>query len=82
MAGGRRWATKYTADQLHAMLVQDAIDGYGPNSAPTMGEGMTYINWCLVAYNKISKVRRIPLDKAFQEVEAEVLARTGRPMPL
>ena len=61
-----------TAGQLHRKLVNDACNGHA-----------TDLQFAILAYQKISKERRIPLDDAFKAVEAEVRQkRGGLSMPL
>lgn len=55
-----------SADDLHAKLVADACTGHP-----------TDIQFAVLAYEKIAKARRIPLDDAFKAVEAEVVVRRG-----
>lgn len=61
-----------TADQLHRKLVEDACGGHP-----------TDIQFAVLAYQRIAKLRRQPLDDAFKAVEAEVRQRrNGLGMPL
>lgn len=61
-----------TADQLHDKLVADACNGHP-----------TDIQFAILAYQRIAKLRRQPLDDAFKAVEAEVRERrSGLGMPL
>jgi hypothetical protein len=61
-----------SADQLHRKLVNDACTGHA-----------TDVQFAMLAYEKIARVRRIPLDDAFKAVEAEVRQkRGGLGMPL
>lgn len=61
-----RIVNRSSADELHAKLVGDAVNGRA-----------TDIQFAVLAYEKIAKVRRIPLDDAFKAVEAEVVVRRG-----
>lgn len=78
----RKMPDRYSADQLHRMLVQDAVDGVGPASLPSMQAGMTYMSWSILAYQRIADARRQTLDDAFIAVREEVVQRTGMDMPL
>jgi len=61
-----------SADQLHRKLVADACNGHP-----------TDLQFSILAYQKIARARRQPLDDAFKAVEAEVRqARGGLGMPL
>lgn len=61
-----------SAAQLHRKLVADATAGKA-----------TDIQFCVLAYQKIARERRIPLDDAYIAVEADVRqARHGLGMPL
>lgn len=60
----------YTADELHASLVRDAIRGR-----------CTPLAWAVGAYARIGELRRTGPDQAFIAVRDEVVALTGRPMP-
>ena len=61
-----------TADQLHRKLVNDACTGHA-----------TDLQFAILAYKKIARERRIPLDDAYKAVEAEVRQkRGGLGMPL
>ena len=61
-----------TADQLHRKLVDDACRGHA-----------TDVQFSILAYQRIAKLRRQPLDDAFKAVEAEVRQkRGGLGMPL
>lgn len=55
-----------SADELHAKLVADACTGHP-----------TDLQFAILAYEKIAKVRGIPLDDAFVAVQSEVVARRG-----
>lgn len=61
-----------SATQLHRKLVEDACMGHA-----------TDVQFAVLAYQKIARERRIPLDDAFKAVEAEVRQkRNGLGMPL
>lgn len=61
-----------SAGQLHRKLVQDACTGHP-----------TDIQFAVLAYQKIARERRQPLDDAYKAVEAEVRQkRGGLGMPL
>lgn len=61
-----------TAGQLHRKLVQDACTGHP-----------TDLQFAILAYQKIARERRQPLDDAYKAVEAEVKQkRNGLGMPL
>ena len=61
-----------SAGHLHRKLVQDASTGHA-----------TDIQFAVLAYQKIARERRIPLDDAYKAVEAEVRQkRNGLGMPL
>lgn len=55
-----------SADDLHAKLVGDACTGHA-----------TDLQFAVLAYAKIAKARRIPLDQAFTDVQQEVVVRRG-----
>lgn len=61
-----------SAGQLHRKLVQDACTGHA-----------TDLQFTILAYQKIARERRQPLDDAYKAVEAEVRQkRGGLGMPL
>lgn len=61
-----------SAGHLHRKLVNDACAGHP-----------TDIQFAVLAYQKIARERRIPLDDAYKAVEAEVRQkRNGLGMPL
>lgn len=57
---------KTSADELHRKLVDDACTGHP-----------TDLQFSVLAYEKIAKVRGIPLDQAFTDVQSEVVVRRG-----
>lgn len=60
------------ATELHDKLVADACSGHP-----------TDVQFAILAYQRIAKLRRQPLDDAFKAVEAEVRhRRSGLGMPL
>lgn len=68
----RRVVNAATATQLHDKLVKDAVNGHP-----------TDLQFTVLAYERIAKLRRQPLDDAFKAVVAEVeQARGGLSMPL
>ena len=86
LAFGRRHPKDYTAEELFDMLVDDACAGWGPGGATqaarSFAAGQAYLGWFLSAIDVIARRRHLDLDTVFREVEAAVMARTGRGMPL
>lgn len=60
-----------SADELHTKLVADACTGHP-----------TDLQFAVLAYQKIARVRRQPLDDAYKAVEAEVVQARGLGMPV
>lgn len=61
-----------SAGHLHRKLVNDACNGHA-----------TDVQFAMLAYQKIARERRQPLDDAYKAVEAEVRQkRNGLGMPL
>lgn len=83
---GRKHPSAYSAEQLFDMLVEDACAGYGPAGATqatrSFAAGQHYLGWFLSAVDVIGRRRGLDLDTVYREVEAAVMARTGRGMPL
>lgn len=65
-AQAARLVNRCNADDLHEKLVNDAVGGHA-----------TDIQFALLAYQRISRLRGIPLDDAFNAVQAEVVSRRG-----
>lgn len=55
-----------SADELHRKLVDDACTGHP-----------TDVQFAVLAYQRIARLRGIPLDDAFVAVQSEVVARRG-----
>lgn len=69
---GRRGVAEYSADELHAALVSDAVKRHA-----------TDLPWAVDAYTRIGKLRKISADDAYVAVLDEVEALTGmRAMPV
>lgn len=69
---GRRGVETYSAEQLHRMLVTDAVKRHA-----------TYIPWAVAAYDRIGKRTGRGAEAAFQAVLDEVETLTGsRTMPV
>jgi hypothetical protein len=68
-----RDVTKYSADDLHAMLVDDGV-----KYRPLGGDGMSGVQWMMDALTRIAAYRRIEVDLAFAAVLEDVEAQTGR----
>lgn len=65
-AQAAKLVVRTSADDLHAKLVDDACTGHP-----------TDLQFAVLAYAKIAKARRIPLDQAFTDVQQEVVVRRG-----
>lgn len=71
-AEGRRSVEEYTADELHAFLVADAVKRHS-----------TDLPWAVAAYTRIGERRKISADDAYVAVLDEVESLTGmRAMPV
>lgn len=69
---GRRGVAEYSAGELHAALVSDAVKRHA-----------TDLPWAVAAYNRIGERRKISADDAFVAVLDEVESLTGmRAMPV
>lgn len=69
---GRKGVDAYSADELHRMLVSDAVKRHA-----------TSMPWAVAAYDRIGKLTRKGAEAAFQAVLDEVETLTGlRAMPV
>lgn len=69
---GRRGVETYSADELHRMLVEDAVKSHA-----------TYLPWAISAYQRIGERSGKGPEAAFQAVLDEVETLTGlRRMPV
>lgn len=69
---GRKGVEAYSADELHRMLVSDAVKRHA-----------TSMQWAIAAYDRIGKLTRKGAEAAFQAVLDEVESLTGvRAMPI
>lgn len=69
---GRKGVESYSADQLHRMLVTDAVKRHA-----------TYLPWAVAAYERIGRRTGKGPEAAFQAVLDEVETLTGsRDMPV
>lgn len=82
MEGQRRNVRHYPPAELRSMLVEDAVNGYGPASQPNGFEnGLAYLDWMIAAITRIAEAEHKKVDPVFCEIRDEVKAR-GREMPL
>ena len=69
---GRRGVDEYTAAELHAFLVADAVKRHS-----------THLPWAMAAYVRIGEQRKVTADDAYVAVLDEVESLTGlRLMPV
>lgn len=68
--GQREHWSKYSPEELHRILVEDALAVHA-----------TDLPWAVGAYARISKLTRKPIEDAFQAVVQEV-ATFGATMPM
>jgi hypothetical protein len=64
---------RYSADDLHDMLVDDGV-----NYRPLGGNGQNGSQWMMDALLRIAGARRQDTEAAFQAVLDDIEARTGR----
>lgn len=63
----------YSADELHEMLVDDAV-----KHRPLGGPGQRGVQWMHDALARIAAQRRIPIEAAYNAVLDDLHSRTGR----
>lgn len=63
---GRKGVERYSAAELHRVLVADAVKGHA-----------TFLPWAVAAYERIGNLRGVGAEGAYQAVLDEVEALTG-----
>lgn len=75
-ASKRKPVERYNAAELHALAVQDMVDGKHTN--PNVATAS--MAWFAEAIARISKLRGITKDQAFLEVAHDAEVTQGRPL--